>query len=109
MSYARGFLNRRVTVLERQEAIFGDYGRKGGDFVPVTTIWANCTFTKGVKAMREGALDAYDVYMVRCDCHKKLTRDCRLSFGNRIYQITSFNEDREQNEVQMICQEMIKQ
>lgn len=106
MSFSRGFLNKRVTILNRQEATVGEYGRKGGDFVPAKTIWANCTYTKGVKAMREGALDAYDTYMVRCDYHPQLERDSRLSWDNRIYQIVQFQRDKEQNEMQIICQEM---
>lgn len=106
MSYARGFLNKRVTILNRTEAVQGEFGRKGGEFQPVKTIWANCTYSKGVKAMREGALDAYDTYMVRCDCHQQLGRDSRLSWGNRIYQIIQYNENEEENEVQMIVQEL---
>lgn len=106
MSYNRGFLDKRVTVLNRSEAVTSAFGRKGGDFLPVKTIWANCTYSKGVKAMREGALDAYDTYMVRCDCHALLGRDSRLSWDNRIYQIIQYNEAREVNEVQIVCQEL---
>lgn len=108
MSYNRGFLNKRVTVLNRTASQDGAFGRTGGTFVPVQTIWANVAFSKGVKAMREGALDAYDTLMIRCDCHKLLKRESRLSWDNRIFQIESFNEDRDQNEVQITCTEIQK-
>lgn len=109
MSFSRGFLNKRVTVLNRGEVAFSPYGRKAGEYIPVKTIWGNCTYNKGQKAMREGALDAYDVYMVRCDYHAAINRDSRLSWDNRIYQILQLNADRDQNEMQLICQEIIKQ
>lgn len=107
MAFERGFLNKRVTILSRTSTEQTDYGRKGGMFVPVLTIWANCTYTKGVKAMAEGAMDAYETYMVRCDWHERLQRECRLSWDNRIYQITSCNSDKERNEMQIVCTEIV--
>lgn len=100
-------MNTRVTILSRSESQMTAFGRTGGDYAPVQTIWANTTYSKGVKAMREGAMDAYDTYMVRCDWHDKLTRDCRLSFDNRIYNIDNLKADKRANEMQIICTEII--
>lgn len=106
--FERGFLSRRVTVLSRSESQQTAFGLTGGGYVPVKTIWANIKYTKGVKAMREGALDAYESFMIRCDYHEAITRDCRLSFGDRIYNIDNLNADKESNEMQIICTELIK-
>lgn len=108
MAFERGFLKDRVQILARSETYDTAYGRTGGQFVPVCTVWANVTYSKGKKAMSEGAFDAYETYMVRCDWHKVLKRECRLSFHDRIYQIESLNEDRQANEMQIVCTELQK-
>lgn len=99
-------MNKRVTILARSEGKNSQFGREGGKFVPVKTIWAAVDWTKGKKAMQEGAIDAYDTYMVRCRFHRCLTRECRLEFDNRIFQIESFNADRQSDETQIICTEL---
>lgn len=96
----------RVTILQRQESHLDDFGRVGGDYIPVQTIWANVSFTKGKRALNVGAIEAYDTCMVRCDYHPRLTRECRLSFRNGTYQIESFNADERANEVQITCVEV---
>ena len=106
MAFNSGFLNKRVTILSREESKQNEFGRVGGMYIPVQTVWANCTYTKGVKAMREGALDAYETYMVRMMWHEKMKRECRLSWDNRIYQIESLKGDKEANEMQIVCTEI---
>lgn len=101
-------MDKRVSVQNRSESFYNDYGKVGGDYETVKTIWANCAFTRGTKAMREGRLEAYEVYMVRCDYHAELARDSRLVFDGKTYQITSLNADKCVNETQIICQEMLK-
>lgn len=103
MSYNRGFLNRRIEVLNRTASQDGAFGRTGGQFVPERKIWANVSFTKGKKALAEGAVDAYDYYMIRCDCHSFLREESRLRFNGHDYQIESFNADESVNECQITC------
>jgi hypothetical protein len=67
------------------------------------------TFNKGVKAMREGALDAYDTVMFRCRFIKQLDRWCLLKFKGKWYQITSFNDDYQDNQIQMTAVELANQ
>ena len=64
MSYSTGMLNKRIQIYQRAEEQGSTFGKSGqpkyqllGDF------WANETFSKGVKALHEGALDAYDTVM----------------------------------------------
>jgi hypothetical protein len=67
------------------------------------------TFNKGVKAMREGALDAYDTVMFRCRYIKQLDRWCLLKFKGKWYQITSFNDDYQDNQIQITATELANQ
>lgn len=108
MAYNIGFLNKRVTILAREEATDGAFGRTGGQFKEVQTVWANCSYTKGIKAMREGAFDAYETYMVRMMWHAKMKRECRLSWGGKTYQVESLKEDKEANEMQAIVTELVQ-
>lgn len=109
MAFSRGFLTKRVGVLVRSTATDTAFGKTGGAYILHSTFWANITYNKGVKALCEGALDARETYMVRCDYHAVLTRECRLQFYGKDWQITSNNYDREKNEMQIICVELTKQ
>lgn len=73
------------------------------------TFWMGETFNKGVKAMREGALDAYDTVMFRCRFIKQLDRWCLLRYNGKWYQITSFQEDYQENQIQMLATELANQ
>ena len=101
-------LNKRVTVLNKAAARYNEFGKVGGDWVAEKVIWAGCSYVKGVKAMREGALDAYTTYMVRTDWHKELTEESRLSWAGETYQVLTLNGDREANEMQVTCQRVVK-
>lgn len=103
MSYQRGFLNRRISVMNRTASTDGQFGRTGGEYQHDVTIWANVSFTRGQKAMREGAIDAYDYFMIRCDCHSELREDSHLHFDGHEYQIESFHADPSVNECQLTC------
>lgn len=108
MSFNRGFLRNRVTILAREPSKDGAFGRTGGNFIPIRTVWANCTYNKGVKSLREGAVDAYETYIVRMDWHDDMKRECRLSWDNKIFQIESLNGDKPNNEIQITCTEIVK-
>ncbi len=106
MAYETGFMNKRVQVLARGETTNGGFGRNGGTFIVIASIWANVTFVKGVNALREGAYDAYDTKMVRCRWHDYLTRECRLRIDGTDYKIDSFNADRKANIMQIVVTEL---
>lgn len=107
MAYDSGFLNKRIDVLNRDSASSDDFSvAVGGSYIKVATIWANVTHNKGMKSLREGAIEAYDTCMVRCRPNPLLNRESRLQWGSRTYQITSLNEDPEDNSVQILCTEL---
>lgn len=103
MSFSRSFLKDRITIMNREASTDGAFGREAGKFVAVAHIWANVSFTKGKKAMQEGAIDAYDYYMVRCDWHSMLKEESHLYFNEHEYQIESFKADKKANEMQIVC------
>lgn len=110
MAYSTGMMNKRVTVAKRAADDGATFGKSGQPkYEIVGTFWMAETFTKGVKAMHEGALDAYDTVMFRCRYNKNIDRWCLLRYHGKWYQITSFNEDYQENQLQMTAVEMANQ
>ena len=103
-----GLRDKRVTLLRKVETDGGRFGRGASapEWEEHRTVWANVTFARGTKALRHGALDAYDVIMVRCHYIKRATRDCRLQYDGRTWEIESFNSDYRQNELQITAHEV---
>ena len=100
----------RVQVAKRatdESATFGKSGQPKYELLG--TFWMGETFTKGVKAMHEGALDAYDTVMFRCRFNKDIDRWCLLRFKGKWYQIQSFNDDFRDNQIQITAVELANQ
>lgn len=106
MAFSSGFLNKRVGILARDAAADGTFGRTGGEFINIATVWANVAFVKGVTALRQGAYDAYDTKMIRCRWHEYITRECRLLIEGKTYRIDSLNGDKHDNTMQIVCTEL---
>ena len=111
MAYSTGMMNRRVKVAKRVDSEGGDFGRKSGGqkYQMLGEFWAAETFNKGVKSMREGAVDAYDTVMFRLRFHEGIDRWCLVQYQGRWYQIQSFNENFQTNEIQITAIEMANQ
>lgn len=104
MAYQSGFLHSRVTIRNKVVATgFGDTT----SYQDVATVWANVSFNKGMKSLREGALDAYDTVIVRMRYNEIVSRDSRLVHDGREYQIQSFHRDRRENIVQITAIEIV--
>jgi head-tail adaptor len=106
MSYQSGFLHQRVTI--RNKVVAAGFGDTTG-YQDVCPVWANISFSKGMKALHEGALDAYDTVMFRCRFIEQLDRWCLLKFKGKWYQITSFNDDYQDNQIQITATELANQ
>ncbi len=113
MAYTSGMLKHRVQVAKRYNDPNNNadnFGKSGQPKYEILgTFWMGETFNKGVKAMREGALDAYDTVMFRCRFIKQLDRWCLLKFNGKWYQITSFNDDYQDNQIQITATELANQ
>ena len=105
MAYQSGFLHNRVTIWNKVVSTgFGDTT----SWQDVGTVWANVTFSRGMKSLREGALDAYDTVIIRMRYNKIVTRDSLLVHDGRTYQIQSFHRDLRENIVQITAVEMVQ-
>ena len=103
-------MNKRVTVARRKGDAAATFGKAGQPtYEIVGTYWMSETFTKGVKAMHEGALDDYDTVMFRCRYNAAIDRWCLLQYHGKWYQITSFNEDYQENQIQITATELANQ
>lgn len=111
MAYSTGMMNKRVTVAKRAEAQDNTFGGTSSvtRYELFGTFWMSETFNKGVKSLREGALDAYDTVMFRCRFNKHIDRWCLLQYRGKWYQIQSFNEDYQENQIQITAVEMANQ
>lgn len=104
--------NHRVTVLNKvltSERAFGEktgYRRDG-------SLWSSYEFSKGTRALREGALDAYDSVIFRMNFSgnvaKKITRESLIEMNSKIYQIQSLNADYHENKIIIRATEMTTQ
>ena len=114
MSYSTGMLNKRIQIYQRAEEgsdLKGkNFGKSGQPkYQLLGPFWANETFSKGVKALHEGALDTYDTVMFRLRFHACIDRWCLIRYNGTWYQILSFNADEHDNQIQITAQEMPNQ
>ena len=105
MGYSTGILKYRLTILNKVVAAgFGETTT----YDPAATVWADISFSKGVKSLREGALDAYNTVLIRMRWNNIVTRDSRLQCDGVIYQIQSLHADRQANIIQITATEIIQ-
>ena len=107
MAQSSGFRGKRVHIMNRSTDGGGDFGRNsaGRPYKYECTVWASVRFNKGVKSLREGALDAYDTLMFGMLYTDKITRESMLVWDERTFQIQSFNRDYQTNEIQITAVE----
>ena len=111
MAYSSGMLNKRITIAQRVAQQMGDFGMAsaGLEYKILGTFWAAEDFNRGTKALREGAVDAYDTVMFRMRWIDGVDRWCLIKYHDVWYQIQSFNADYQQNQIQITAIEMSNQ
>ncbi len=104
-------MNKRIKVAKRVDSTGGDFGRSSGGqkYTLLGEFWASEKFDKGMKSLREGAVDAYNTVMFRMRYNADIDRWCLIQYQGRWYQIQSFNEDYQTNELQITATEMANQ
>ena len=103
-------INKRVTVAKRATGTQETFGKAGQPKYEILgTFWMAEDFNRGVKSLREGAFDAYDTVMFRCRYNKDIDRWCLLKYQGKWYQIQSFNESYQENQIQITAIEMASQ
>lgn len=110
MAYSTGMMNKRVTVAKRATDTQETFGKSGSPKYEILgTFWMAEDYNRGVKSLREGAFDAYDIVMFRCRYNKDFDRWCLLKYHDKWYQIQSYNESYQQNQIQITAIEMANQ
>lgn len=111
MSYSSGMLDKRIDILNRTAADDGDFGLDSGGVTweKTCSAWASVSFVKGVRAMREGALDAYGVVMVRMRYNDKVNPRSRIVFEGDTYTIQpeTFHREHRDNTIQFNAQVLV--
>ena len=104
-------LRHRITILNRSDAPASKFGKDslGTAWTNDGTVWASVDFVKGLRAMREGAIDVYGIVMVRCRYTDKITERSRLVSEGKTYQVLgeTLHVDYQTNIVQFNAQIII--
>lgn len=99
MAYDKGFLNDRITILNRKDVVTEHGAKKGTNYEPDgAPIWANVSWLKGKKAVMEASLDALNSYLVRTAYHERLDEHSRIMWNGKTYQIDPPKKDKRANE-----------
>lgn len=110
MAYSTGMLNKRIVVAKRASDESATFGKSGQPkYTILGCFHAAEDFNRGVKSLREGALDAYDTVMFRMRYNAQMDRWCLIQYHGKWYQIQSFNADYQDNQIQITAQEMANQ
>ena len=103
-------LNKRIVVAKRVSDESATFGKSGQPkYTILGCFHAAEDFNRGVKSLREGALDAYDTVMFRLRHNAQMDRWCLIQYQGKWYQIMSFNADFQSNQIQITAQEMANQ
>ena len=104
--YTAGILRERVRIQLPPTRVEGEFGAEyvAGDMIE---RWAAVDWVRGTKALREGALDAYDTIMVRMRWDAQITRECKVLYQGATYRIQSFHADRRAGTIQMTATEVV--
>ena len=104
-------MNKRIKIAKRVDSTGGDFGRSSGGqkYTLLGEFWASEKFDKGMKSLREGALDAYDTVMFRMRYNSQIDRWCLIQYQGTWYEIQSFNANYQENQIQITAIERTNQ
>lgn len=105
--YSSGLLKDRITIIIPGEITDTAYGREQADSATTIQRWAAVDWARGTKALREGAIDAYDTIMVRMYYDSQITRECKIQYNGTTYAIQSLHADKQANTIQITATELV--
>lgn len=111
-SYSTGMLDKTIDILNRKAATFGKFGldSDGPEYeVTFKGYPADVTWSKGKRALNEGAIDAYGVVEVRMRFYEGINMRSRIVYLDQVYQILpeTFHPDFQANTIQFLAQLVI--
>jgi len=97
-------------ILNRKKAETSDFGLDGEgiQWEETACVWANVTWSKGVRALSAGAIDAYAVKIVRIRWTSDVTIRSRVRYEDQVFQILpdTFQSDKRANTIQFLMQQI---
>ena len=110
--FTSGMLGYRVTILNKVQPSERQFGEKAG-YRREGSLWSSYKFNKGTRALREGALDAYDVVVFQmnfsADVAYRINRESLIECEGKVYQVQSLNSDKRENKIVITATEMTTQ
>ena len=102
--------NHRVTILNKVQPSERQFGEKTG-YRCDGSMWSSYEFSKGTRALREGALDAYDsvIFRLNFSANVTITRESLIECEGKVYQVQSLNSDKRENKIIIRATEMTTQ
>ena len=102
--------NHRVTILNKVQFSERQFGEKTG-YRRDGSLWSSYEFSKGTRALREGALDAYDsvIFRMNFSANVTITRESLIECEGKVYQVQSLNSDKRENKIIIRATEMTTQ
>ena len=102
--------NHRVTILNKVQPSERQFGEKTG-YRCDGSMWSSYEFSKGTRALREGALDAYDsvIFRMNFSANVTITRESLIECEGKVYQVQSLNSDKRENKIIIRATEMTTQ
>ena len=108
--FTSGMRNHRVTILNKVQPSERQFGEKTG-YRRDGSLWSSYEFSKGTRALREGALDAYDsvIFRMNFSANVTITRESLIECNGKVYQVQSLNSDKRENKIIIRATEMTTQ
>ena len=102
--------NHRVNILNKVQPSERQFGEKTG-YRRDGSLWSSYEFSKGTRALREGALDAYDsvIFRMNFSANVTITRESLIECDSKVYQVQSLNSDKRENKIIIRATEMTTQ
>ena len=99
-----------MTILNKVQPSERQFGEKTG-YRRDGSLWSSYEFSKGTRALREGALDAYDsvIFRMNFSANVTITRESLIECQGKVYQVQSLNSDRRENKIIIRATEMTTQ
>lgn len=108
--FTSGMRDHRATILNKVQPSERQFGEKTG-YRRDGSLWSSYEFSKGTRALREGALDAYDsvIFRMNFSANVTITRESLIECEGKVYQVQSLNSDRRENKIIIRATEMTTQ
>lgn len=102
--------SERVSIYNKVQPSERQFGEKTG-YRCDGSLWSSYEFSKGTRALREGALDAYDsvAFRMNMSANVTITRESLIGCNGKMYQIQSMNSNRRENKIIILATEMTTQ